>query len=79
VKSRVAAGIETVVVQLAIGQPSRGQARVSNEVPRHGLSILSFFARNFLTRHDLENRKKRLAALEAKTARDGAVQTHKGR
>src|SRR5271170_5637579 len=67
-KNRVDPEIEKAVVEIAIDQPTWGQARVSNELRRRGLSISPFGVRSVWTRHDLENMKKRLKALEAQVA-----------
>lgn len=75
VKNRVAPEIEAAVVELAIEQPTWGQLRVSNELKKRGLSISSFGVRGVWQRHDLENTKKRLKALEAKMAQEGRVLT----
>lgn len=74
-KNRVETAIETAVVELAIGQPTRGQARAANELRQRGLSISPFGVRRVWQRHDLENMKKRLKALEAKMAQNGTVLT----
>jgi transposase InsO family protein len=66
--NRVDPAIEAVVVELAIEQPSWGQLRVSNELKKRGQSISAFGVRGVWQRHDLENIKKRLKALEAKMA-----------
>lgn len=75
VKNRVAPEIETAVVEIAIEQPTWGQVRVSNELKKKGLSISPFGVRGVWQRHDLENQKKRLKALEAKVAQDGVLLT----
>jgi transposase len=73
--NRVDPAIEAAVVDLAIEQPSWGQLRVSNELKKRGQSISAFGVPGVWQRHDLENIKKRLKALEAKMAQERLVLT----
>jgi hypothetical protein len=74
-KNRIASELETRVVAIAIEQPAWGQLRVANELAKDGLRISAAGVRGVWFRHDLHTMKKRLAALEALSAREGRVLT----
>lgn len=72
-KNRVPANIEDAVINIAIEFPAYGQERTANELRKKGIIISGGGVRSVWLRHDLENFKKRLKALEAKVANDGIV------
>jgi transposase InsO family protein len=73
--NRVEAHIEKAVVEIAIQEPGWGQLRVANELKKQGIIVSPGGVRSIWLRNDLNNFKKRLVALEAKSAQDGILLT----
>lgn len=74
-KNRVDDTVESAVLEYALEQPAHGQHRTSNELRKKGVFVSGSGVRSIWLRHNLENFKKRLAALEAKVAREGILLT----
>ena len=74
-KNRVDEQTEVAVVEYAVEFPAHGQVRVSNELRKRGVFISASGVRSIWLRHNLENFKKRLTALENKVAQEGIILT----
>jgi transposase InsO family protein len=74
-RNRTAPDVEERVIALAVEQPAWGQVRVANELAKEGVRISPCGVRCVWGRHDLQTMQKRLAALEALSAREGRVLT----
>lgn len=74
-KNRVEEAIEKAVVEIAIENPALGQVRVSNEMKKKGILISPGGVRSVWLRHEMETFKKRLKALEAKSAQENFILT----
>jgi transposase InsO family protein len=75
VKNRVDDATENAVIDHAISDPAHGQHRTSNELRKKGVFVSGSGVRSIWLRHNLENFKKRLKALEQKVAEEGIVLT----
>ena len=74
-KNRVAPEVEEAVLQMAYEYPAYGQARAANELRKKGILVSGGGIRSIWLRHGLETFKKRLNALEEKSAQEGIVYT----
>jgi transposase InsO family protein len=74
-RNRVAPEVEEAIVKLAVEQPTWGQVRTSNELAKQGIKVSASGVRFVWLRHDLEQTKKRLKALETKVAQEGLILT----
>ncbi len=75
IKNRVPEHVERAVVELAIENPALGQLRASQALLLRGIVVSSGGVRSIWLRHDLETMRKRLKALEAKSAQEGIMLT----
>jgi len=74
-KNRTDEATENAVVEIAIENPALGQVRASNELRKRGVFISPAGIRCVWIRHELTTFKKRLKALEERSAETGAVLT----
>jgi transposase InsO family protein len=74
-KNRTDEQTEKSVLDHAINYPAHGQLRASNELRKLGIFISAGGVRSIWLRHDLETFKKRLIALEKKSAEEGLILT----
>ncbi|WP_446810104.1 IS481 family transposase [Methylomonas sp. 2BW1-5-20] len=72
-KNRVDESIEIAVKAYAVEFPAHGQHRTSNELRKQGVFVSGSGVRSIWLRHDLENFKKRLKALETQVAIEGLI------
>jgi len=72
-KNRVDEATEQAVLAYAVTEPAHGQHRASNELRKQGIFVSGSGVRSVWIRHDLENFKKRLRALEDKISSEGIV------
>lgn len=72
-KNRVDEATEQAVVAYAVEYPAHGQHRTGNELRKRGIFVSGSGVRSIWLRHQLANFKDRLAALEARIARDGII------
>ena len=75
IKNRVDEETEKTVVEYAVEYPAYGQHRTSNELRKKGVFVSGSGVRSIWLRHNLENFKKRLKALEEKVANEGIILT----
>jgi transposase InsO family protein len=74
-KNRVDGIVESTVLKMAIDFPAFGQKRAANELRKNGIFLSPAGVRCIWVRQNLETFKKRLIALEAKSASEGLVYT----
>ena len=75
IKNRVPEHVERAVVELAVENPALGQLRASQELLQRGIVVSSGGVRSIWIRNELETMKKRLKALEARSAQEGSLLT----
>jgi len=75
IKNRVPEHVERAVIELAIENPALGQLRASQELLQRGIVVSSSGVRSIWLRNELETLKKRLKALEVRSAQEGILLT----
>ena len=75
IKNRVPEHVERAVIDIAIENPALGQLRASQELLQRGIIVSSRGVRSIWLRNDLESIKKRLKALEVRSAQEGILLT----
>ncbi|QLE87331.1 MULTISPECIES: helix-turn-helix domain-containing protein [Shewanella] len=65
-KNRVSAEVEEQVIEIALDYPNYGQAKVAELLTARGCNVSASGVRTIWVRHNLETRKNRLLALNAK-------------
>ena len=75
-KNRTDEATEKAVLDFVIEFPAHGQARVSNELRKRGISVSPSGVRCIWLRHDLASFKQRLSALEKKSADENFIYTY---
>ena len=73
IKNRIDLTTEQAVQDYAVEQPVHGQHRTSNELRKKGVFVSGSGVRSIWLRHNLENFKKHLKALEEQVAKDGII------
>jgi transposase InsO family protein len=74
-KNRVPEYVERAVLDIAIENPALGQLRASQELLQRGIVVSAGGVRSIWLRNGLATMKKRLKALEARSAEEGVVLT----
>lgn len=74
-KNRVDPEVEDAVVEMAFERPAYGQLRASNELKKRGVFVSPGGVRSIWVRHNLQNLKLRLKALEARAAERNLILT----
>lgn len=74
-KNRLPEHVEAAIVSYAIEYPTHGQVRCSNELRKQDILVSPQGVRSVWLRHELQTKKLRLKALEAKVAAEGIILT----